>query len=114
MRGETSGMFVDGLNDTQDIIRIVTATNILLLSRIFLRLFVVRLIRGFLPKSDAMKKYGYMETLGPLINAFKSGNIYEFERIHNSQRLLWASIGCFWIMKQRLSALLHRNLFRKV
>lgn len=61
-----------------------------------------------------MSKYVCSNILSPLVNAFKNGDIYEFERIHDSQRILWARLGCYWIMKQRVEALLHRNLFKKV
>lgn len=72
------------------------------------------MVRGMLPRTFLLEKYGLAGQFGPLIAAFKQGNFSEYNSVLHGNARHFASLGVFYILEQRTRILTFRNLFRAV
>ncbi|OXU30665.1 PCI domain-containing protein 2 [Nasonia vitripennis] len=79
---------------------------------ILMYLIPVKMLLGYIPKYDLLKKYNLME-FWDLIEAVKKGNLQMLDEVMNKQGAFLINAGIYLIV-EKLKLIAYRNLFKKV
>ena len=79
---------------------------------ILMYLIPVKLLLGYIPKYNLLKKYNLME-FWDLIEAVKKGNLQNLEMVMCQQEAFLINAGIYLIV-EKLKLIAYRNLFKKV
>lgn len=79
---------------------------------ILMYLIPVKMLLGYIPKYDLLKKYNLME-FWDLIEAVKRGNLQMLDEVMNRQGAFLINAGIYLIV-EKLKLIAYRNLFKKV
>ncbi|KAJ8600376.1 hypothetical protein CTAYLR_000718 [Chrysophaeum taylorii] len=76
-------------------------------------LLPIRLRRGVLPTQKLLEKYGFVDDVGPLVAAIKSGDARSFERHLERHQLRFVKRGTFLLI-EKCKILVYRSLLKKI